>query len=111
MGLDLVDKRYAAAMQRVEQEFQTNPNSAMVPYMEAKIYAAQRDWARAESAAQKAVELDPNFAPAFNLLISVYHVANKLPQAISQLESELDRDPKQPASARNAGTYLRANEG
>ena len=61
--------------------------------MEAKIYAAQRDWARAESAAQKAVELDPNFAPAFNLLISVYHVANKLPQAISQLESELDRDP------------------
>ena len=93
VGMDLADKRYAAAMERVEQEFQTKPNSAMVPFMEARIYAAQRDWARAESAAQKAIELDPNFAPAFNLLISVYLSANKLPQAISQLESELDKDP------------------
>jgi tetratricopeptide (TPR) repeat protein len=94
VGMDLADKRYAAAAERVKQLFQTKPDSAMVPFMEARIYAAQRDWARAESAAQKAIELDPNFAPAFNLLISAYLATNKLPQAISQLESELDKDPK-----------------
>ena len=93
VGMDLADKRYAAAMQRVEQEFQKKPDSAMVALMEARIYAAQKDWARAESAAQRAIELDANFAPAYNLLISVYRAENKLPQAISQLEASLVKDP------------------
>ena len=93
VGMDLADKRYAAAMQRVEQEFQKRPDSAMVALMEARIYAAQQDWARAESAAKRAIELDANFAPAYNLLISVYRAENKLPQAISQLEASLVKDP------------------
>jgi tetratricopeptide (TPR) repeat protein len=91
--MDLADKRYDAAMQRVQQAFQKKPDSAMVPFMEAKIYAAQRDWARAESAAQHAIELDANFAPPYKLLISVYMSANKLPQAISQLEAVLVKVP------------------
>ena len=93
MGMDLADKRYAAAMQRVQQEFQKRPDSAMVALMEARIYAAQQDWARAESAAKNAIKLDANFAPAYNLLISVYRAENKLPQAISQLEASLAKDP------------------
>jgi tetratricopeptide (TPR) repeat protein len=93
VGMDLADKRYAVAMQRVQQAFQTKPDSAMVPFMEARIYAAQRDWARAELAAQNAISLDANFSPAYDLLTSVYLAANKLPQAISQLEAELAKDP------------------
>jgi tetratricopeptide (TPR) repeat protein len=93
VGMDLADKQYAAAMQRVQQEFQKKPDSAMVPFMEARIYAAQRDWARAESAAQNAIQLDATFAPAYNLLISAYRAENKLPQAISQLEAELGKHP------------------
>lgn len=93
IGMDLADKRYADAMRRVEQAFQKKHDSAMVPFMEARIYAAQQDWARAESAAQSAIQLDANFAPAYDLLTSVYLAANKLPQVISQLEAELAKDP------------------
>ena len=32
VGMDLADKRYAAAMQRVQQEFQKKPDSAMVAF-------------------------------------------------------------------------------
>lgn len=93
VGMDLEDKRYAAAMQRVQQELQKRPDSAMVLFMEARIYAAQKDWARAESAAQQAIGLDAKFAPAYDLLISVYREENKLPQAISELEASLVKDP------------------
>jgi tetratricopeptide (TPR) repeat protein len=93
VGMDLEEKRYAAAMQRVQQKFQKKPDSPMVPFMEARIYAAQHDWAHAESAAQHAIQLDANFTRAYDLLIAVYLAANKLPQAISQLEAELVKDP------------------
>jgi tetratricopeptide (TPR) repeat protein len=93
VGMDLADKRYAVAMQRVQQELQKRPDSAMVLFMEARIYAAQKDWARAESAARQAIGLDAKFAPAYDLLISVYREENKLPQAISELEASLVKDP------------------
>jgi tetratricopeptide (TPR) repeat protein len=93
VGIDLADGRYAAAMQRVQQEFQKKPDSAMLRFMEARIYSAQQDWARAEAAAQNAIELDATFAQAYNLLISVYREQNKLPQAITQLEAQLVKNP------------------
>jgi tetratricopeptide (TPR) repeat protein len=93
VDIDLAEGRYAAAMQRVQQEFQKKADSAMLRFMEARIYAAQQDWARAEAAAQNAIALDATFNPAYNLLISVYRAENKLPQAISQLEAKSVKDP------------------
>jgi tetratricopeptide (TPR) repeat protein len=94
--MDLAEKRYDAAAQRVEQQLQKNPDAAGTHFLEAKIYmahAAQRDSVRAEAALQKAIELDANFTPAYELLVSVYLAENKLPQAISQLKAEMEKDP------------------
>jgi tetratricopeptide (TPR) repeat protein len=90
---DLAAKRYDVAMQRVQQQLQKNPNAVVSHFMEGRIYAAQQDWPRAEVALQKAIELDANFAPAYNLLISIYLDNDKLPQALSQLQAGLAKDP------------------
>jgi len=104
--MDLADKRYDAATQRVEQQLQNYPDAAGPHFLEAKIYvahAAQRDWVRAEAALQKAIELDANFTPAYELLVSVYLAENKLPQAISQLKTEMEKDPNNPRPLLMAG--------
>ena len=97
--MDLDDKRYDAATQRVEQLLQKNPEAAGAHFLKAKIYvahAAQRDWVRAEEALQKAIELDPNFTAAYELLVSVYVAENRLPEAITRLKAELEKDPNNP---------------
>src|SRR5207248_5142344 len=89
--MDLADKRYDAATQRVEQQLSKHPDIAASHFLEAKIYiahATQRDADRAEAALEKALELDPNFNAAYELLITVYIAENKLPQAISQLKAD-----------------------
>ena len=101
--MDLADKRYAAAIERVQQELQKNPASASAHVTEAKIYATQRDWPRATSALQKAIELDANFAPAYDLLIGVYLAENKLPQALSELEAGLTKNPNNPRALLTVG--------
>jgi tetratricopeptide (TPR) repeat protein len=91
--LDLGDKRFDAAMQRVQQQLQKKPNAPSAYLLEAKVYGTQRDWARAEASARKAIDLDANFAPAYNLLLSIYLGENKLPAAISELEGILEKNP------------------
>ena len=92
--MDVADKHYDAAMQRVQQQLQKTSRAPMAHFMEAKVYAAQQDWTRAEAVLQKAIELDANFGPAYNLLISVYLAQKKLPQAVKQLEAGLAKEPK-----------------
>ena len=99
VAMDLGDKRYDAATERVEQQLKKHPDAAGTHVLEARIYVAHatpRDWARAEAALQKAIELDANFTPAYGLLIGVYLAENKLAQAISQLEAGLAKNPNNP---------------
>ena len=62
-------------------------------FLEGKVYAAQGKWDDAEAALLKALELDPNSSSTYDLLISTYMVANRLPQAITLLEGLLSRSP------------------
>lgn len=94
LGMDLTEKRYDVAMQRAQEQLAKKPGQAYPHFMEARVRAAQGDWTGAEAALKKATELDPNFAAAYNLLVSVYVAANKLPQAISGLEAILEKNPK-----------------
>ena len=43
--------------------------------------------------ASKDLQLDPNFAGAYDLLVQIYVAANKLPQALSQLQTLLTKNP------------------
>lgn len=96
VGLDIESNDFKSAMQRVQSAFQKTPNSAALYVIESKVYVAQREWDRAETALLKALTLDPDFSPAYDLLISTYTAANKLPQALNQIQTSLAKRPDNP---------------
>jgi tetratricopeptide (TPR) repeat protein len=99
LDMDFAEKRYDAAAQLVEQQGQKHPNSAGAYFLQARIHLAngpQKDFSRAESELQKAIELNSNFVPAYETLVSLYISENKLPDAITQLKTQMDKNPKDP---------------
>ncbi len=91
--MDLADGHYDVAMQRAQEQLQRNPNAAVGYFLKAKVDAAQHHWQEAEAALQKAIDIDAQFAPAYNFLVSVYVAQDKIPQAISRLEAEASKNP------------------
>src|SRR2546428_626400 len=97
--MDLADKHYDAATKRVEEQLTKHPDAAASHFLEGKIYVAHagpRDFERAEAALAKAIELDANFTPAYEMLVSVYVAENKLSEAITQLNKEIEKKPSNP---------------
>lgn len=93
--MDLAEKRYEAAAQRAEQQLKKQPDAAFSHYLEAKVYMAHgglRDSAQAEAALRKALELDKNFTPAYQLLVTVYLGENKLKDALAQLNKHVEEE-------------------
>ena len=91
--LDLLEKHFDAARQRVRHQFQKTPDSPAAHFFEGKILAAEEKWDLAEAELQKTLQLDPNFSNAYGLLVQAYVSTNKLPQALAQLEAQLTKNP------------------
>ena len=91
--LDLLDKHFDAARQRIQRQFQKTPDSPAAHFFEGKILAAEGKWDAAEAELQKTLQLDPNFSSAYDLLVQTYLATNKLPQAVSQLQALLSKNP------------------
>jgi tetratricopeptide (TPR) repeat protein len=91
--LDIQDKDFTGALQRVQRLTEKSPKSAGAKYLEGKLYAAERQWAKAKEALQQALDLDPELAGAYDLLGSVYIASQQLPQAISVLDGILAKSP------------------
>jgi tetratricopeptide (TPR) repeat protein len=109
--LDLQDKHFDAARQRIRTHFQQNPNVAAAHYFEGKILAAEQKWDAAEPELQRALELDPSFAAVYDLLVQSYLARNKLPQAASELQGLLSNKPKSaPALTLLALVYEQMND-
>jgi Flp pilus assembly protein TadD len=77
----------------VQGQSERSPKPAVTDFLEGKIYFAQGDWDRAEAALLKAVQADPNYSKAYDLLIYTYIAANKLSDASSHLSSLLSKQP------------------
>src|SRR5205814_8254369 len=58
--------------------------------------AAPGNVEKAEAALEKAIQLDGNFGPAYNLLISIYLAQNKMAEAIAKLQAEIGKQPDSP---------------
>jgi tetratricopeptide (TPR) repeat protein len=91
--MDIAEKKFDAAMQRVDKLFQKNANSAPAYFLQAKIFVAQEQWDRAEAALLKALEIDPKIEAAYRMLIATYLAAGKLPQAIERIEKAVAQKP------------------
>ena len=91
--LDLLEKHFDVAQQRIDRHFQKTPDSPAAHFFKGKILVAEEKWGPAETELQKTLQLDPNFGGAYDLLVQTYLVTNKLPQALSQLQTQLSKNP------------------
>jgi len=92
VDLDLADKQYAAAMDRVQKVIDKDPKLASPWGLRAKIYLAQRDFAHAEPDLLKAIELDPKLEPAYQLLAQLYVASNRQEEAIAKLSAFVENN-------------------
>src|SRR6266581_8717990 len=70
------------------------PNSPPAYYIHGRSYVMERNFPAAETALRKAIELDPNLAAPYNLLVAIYVQTNKLPDALKELETVLAKNPQ-----------------
>jgi tetratricopeptide (TPR) repeat protein len=91
--LDLLDKHFDAARQRIHRRFQRTPDLPAAHFLEGKILIAEGKWDLAAAELQKTLQIDPNFSSAYDLLIQAYFATNKLPQVVSELQAELAKKP------------------
>jgi tetratricopeptide (TPR) repeat protein len=92
VDLDLADKQYAAAMDRVQKVIDKDPKLASPWGLRAKIYVAQQDFAHAEPDLLKAIELDPKLEPAYQLLAQLYVASNRQEEAIAKLTAFVENN-------------------
>ncbi len=92
--LDIVEKNYAAGLERVKTLLEAKPKSGGAKYLEARIHLAQNNPKEAEAALKTAIEWEPNSTSAYNLLTQIYAIGNRLPEALANVEEMLKKNPK-----------------
>jgi tetratricopeptide (TPR) repeat protein len=92
VDLDLADKQYAAAMDRVQKVIDKDPKLAQPWALRAKIYLVQRDFAHAEPDLLKAIDLNPKLEPAYQLLAQLYVASNRQEEAIAKLTTFVENN-------------------
>jgi len=103
IDLDLLDKHFDAARQRIRRQFQKTPDAPAAHFFEGKILAAEGKWDAVEAEAQKTIQIDSNFASAYDLLVQAYLATKRLPQAVSQLEALLSKSPNDTSALMTLG--------
>jgi len=93
INLDIDAKAYEAGHQRVDQVLQKQANSATLYYLQGKLYSAEGKFDLAQAALLKAIDLDPNFGRAYDLLVPIFSRANKLPEALNEMNAVLAKKP------------------
>jgi tetratricopeptide (TPR) repeat protein len=92
--LDLLDKNYASALQRVQMAIEKNPKAAELWFSEAKVHLGNDDTARAEAALRKSLELAPDFREAYMALAQIFIKTKKPDLALEELDKGLVKNPK-----------------
>ena len=91
--LDLLDKHFDSARQRIHRQFQKTPDLPAAHCLEGKILIAEGKWDLAAAEFKRTLQLDPSFSSAYDLLVQTYVATNKLPQALDELQAQLAKDP------------------
>src|SRR5215831_15522450 len=97
VDLDIADKQYAPAMDRVQKLIDKDPKLASPWGLRAKIYLAQQDFTHAEPDLLKAIEFDPKLEVAYQLLTQLYVVSNRQEEAIAKLTAFVENNKGAPA--------------
>jgi tetratricopeptide (TPR) repeat protein len=87
VDLDIAEKQYAAALDRVQRQIDKDPKLAQPWAVRAKVYLAQQDFTHGEADLLKAVDLDPKLEGAYMWLAQLYASSNRQDQAIAKLDA------------------------
>lgn len=82
---------------------QANPDSAKAQFDLGNAYVEAGQWEQAQTAYQKAIELDPNYQAGYANLGVVYYQLGKLELAASQYQKALELNPNDGEVAYNLG--------
>lgn len=94
VDIDLAEKKFAAAQQRVDALIAKNPKAAELYLLRARIFAANADPKQAETALQRVIELNPESAVGYFLLAELYLRSNDKDKALANLQQSVAKNPK-----------------
>ncbi len=96
VNLDVAEKKFDAARQRVDDLVAKKPTEAAPQLLLARVYLAQSDVPRAETALRKAIELQPNSMDGYMMLAELYVSRNETAKALTDLLGAAAANPKDP---------------
>jgi len=104
-------QRYDDARRSIAAEYGFPPNSPSAYLLTARILVRRENMVPAESAARKALELNPRVPLAHELLGEIELAKSDIVQAIKEFQSELDLDPLHATVYERLGdAYFRAGD-
>ncbi|MFH0908749.1 MAG: tetratricopeptide repeat protein [bacterium] len=105
-SLDVADRNYDAALDRVKRQLESQPSVPEYHYILGKVYVLKGDTELAEQSLLKAIELQPRLSAAYVDLGRIYARSGKRDEAISKLEEALTVNPRNIAALMMAGMFL-----
>ena len=93
--IELADKQYAKAIEWVQKQSEAARKTAPSQLLEGRIYVAQGDWTKAETALRGAIAADANLTVSYYLLATVFTQSKQEDKAIQQLEQLITKNPKE----------------
>lgn len=84
------------AQARIDQVIASYPNMASLHYLKAQAYGFQQNAQMVETELNKALELDPNYLPAYSALASLYINSKQEDRAIAQYQKIVSLRPENP---------------
>ena len=98
VGLDLMEKKYDSALQRLQQPIRQNPKAVPLQLLLAQVQIARGETNQAESTLKNAIALSsdeqPNLQLAYFMLARLYVAANENQKALEVLSTALAKDRK-----------------
>ena len=91
--MDIGDNQIAQARRRVDAQLQQTPNNAPLLLLAARTYATAGDRAAAEATLRRAIEADPSFFPAYNVLGQLYVQQSRIDDARREYEALVAKRP------------------
>ena len=101
--MDVLDKQYATALQRLEKTMVKYPKASAPRVTQARVYMAQAQFDKAEPTLLKAIEADPDARAAYMLLSQMYVAAKKHAQALEKLGAIVAKNPKDASAIMQIG--------
>lgn len=92
--LDLADKQYPAAHERVAAQIAKDPKQAGPYLLQAQIFLAENDTKQAETALLQAVALQPELPTSYFLLARLYLGTHQEQKALANLQTVVAKNPK-----------------